>query len=319
MYKIVWGSLSAWQRASYLTFGVLLFLAGCGTIPKTNYHLDPANGRPDRVELASVPFYSQEQYQCGPAALAMVLTYAGVPRTPADMTELVYLPARKGSLQPDMLAATRRVGLLPYTLKAEPDAVLQELAAGHPVVVLLNLRFDILPEWHYAVLNGYDLTSKEIILRSGTEKRAIMTLHDFDHAWAKSGRWAFVALPPDQMPASAKEADYVDAVIALERVSPRSAQVAYAGALATWPGNLIARIGLGNVVYGQHDLIAAESEYRRATIDHPDSGDAWNNLAQVLHELGNNPAALTAADRAIAIGGQRLDIYRATRESINAR
>jgi tetratricopeptide (TPR) repeat protein len=288
-------------------------------MPDADYRAGRASGLPDRVELANVPFYAQEQYQCGPAALAMVLTYAGVSRTPEDMTGLVYLPGRKGSLQPEMLAATRRMGLLPYRLDAEPDAALQELAAGHPVVVLMNLRFDLLPEWHYAVLDGYDLTRQEVILRSGADRRLVMTLHDFDRAWAKSGRWAFVALPPDQIPASATESGYVDAVTALERVSPQSARIAYASALAKWPGDLIARIGLGNLAYGRHDLTAAESEYRRATVDHPDSADAWNNLAQVLHELGNHPAALEAANRAVAIGGPRLATYQATRETIEAR
>lgn len=288
-------------------------------MPEANYHTDLAAGRPDRVELTNVPFYPQEEYQCGPAALAMVLTYAGVSRTPEEMTGLVYLPKRKGSLPPDMLAAARRVGLLTYPLDTEPASVLKELAAGHPVVLLLNLRFDFLPKWHYAVLIGYDLTRKEVVLRSGTDRRLTMTLHDFDHSWTKSGRWAFVVVPPDQIPASATEPDYVDAVIAFDRVSPQSARVAYASALARWPGNLIARIGLGNAAYGQHDLITAESEYRRATLDHPDSGDAWNNLAQVLHELGNDPAALEAADRAVAIGGPRLAIYQATRGSIKVR
>lgn len=306
------------QRTGVGACIVFLILAGCGSVPEANYHADRADGRPAHVELADVPFYPQEQYQCGPATLAMVLTYAGVVRTPEDMTGQVYLPGREGSLQPEMQAATRRAGLLPYTLNTKPDALLQELAAGHPVVVLLNLRFDSLPEWHYAVLVGYDLARKEVVMHSGNNRHLIMTLHDFDHSWAKAGRWAFVAMPPDQIPASAKEPDYVEAAIAFERVSPMLAQLPYTTALARWPGNLIARIGLGNTAYSKHDLIAAESEYRRATIDHPDSGDAWNNLAQVLHELGNDPAALEAADRAVSIGGTRLAIYQSTWGAIEA-
>jgi hypothetical protein len=306
------------QRTRLWICIIFLILAGCGSIPEADYHTNLADGHPTHVELADVPFYPQEQYQCGPAALAMVLTYAGVARTPQDMTGQVYLPGREGSLQPEMLAATRLVGLLPYTLSTEPDALLQELAAGHPVVVLLNLRFDFLPEWHYAVLVGYDLTRKEVVMRSGTNRRLIMALRDFDQSWAKARRWAFVAMPPDQIPASANEPDYVETVIAFERVSPKSARISYSTALARWPDNLVARIGLGNIAYGQRDLVTAESEYRKATIDHPDSGDAWNNLAQVLHELGNDSVALEAADRAVSIGGSRLSIYRSTWDTIDA-
>lgn len=270
------------------------------------------------MELQDVPFYSQEQYQCGPAALAMVLTYAGVPRTPFDLTDQVYLPQRNGSLQPEMLAATRRAGLLAYTLDPEPDALLHELAAGHPVVVLLNLRFDLFPQWHYAVLIGYDLTSREVFLRSGVDRRLVMKLDDFDRSWSKAKRWAFVALTPNQIPATANETTYVEAAIALERVSPESAQVAYATALARWPVNLIARMGLGNAAYRRHELMTAEQEYRRAIIDHPGAADAWNNLAQVLHEQEHNLAALEAVERAVAIGGPRQAIYESTRTAIKA-
>ena len=294
----------------------LLCLAGCAGFPVADYPASRSGDIPGRVELRDVPFYAQAQYQCGPAALAMALTYAGVPRIPADLTEQVFIPGREGSLQAEMLAATRRAGLLAYTLSPASDMLLQELAAGHPVVVLLNLRFDLFPQWHYAVAIGYDLANAEIVLRSGAEARLVMKLDEFDRAWAKAERWAFVALPPDRMPASAIEPAYVQAAIQLERLAPKSARVAYATALAKWPANLIARMGQGNAAYREHELVAAEAEYRRATVDHPEAADAWNNLAQVLHERKDDVAALAAAERAVAIGGQRKAIYESTHAAI---
>lgn len=302
-------------RTRILICAVLLCTAGCAGVPVAD-NSSRREGLPDRVELQDTPFYPQEQYQCGPAALAIVLTNAGVPRTPSDLTDQVYLPRREGSLQAEMLTATRRAGLLAYTLAPEPDALLQELAAGHPVVVLLNLRFEFFPRWHYAVLVGYDLQGKEMVLRSGTDRRLVMKQDDFDRAWARAGRWAFVALPPDQMPAAAGEAAYVDAAAALERVSPESAQLAYAAALTKWPMNLFARMGLGNQAYRRRDLATAEREYRQATVDHPDAADTWNNLAQVLHEQGRDQVALETVERATAIGGQRQAIYASTRAAI---
>lgn len=306
-----------WRSIS-LACVIFPFLAGCAGVQVAEYRASRPEGLPDRVELQNVPFYPQAQYQCGPAALAMALTDAGVFRTPSDLTEQVFLPRRDGSLQPEMLAATRRAGLLAYTLAPEPGALLRELAAKHPVVALLNLRYDFFPQWHYMVLIGYDLTSEEMVLRSGVNGRMVMKLDDFDRSWAKAQRWAFVALPPDQVPATANESAYVDAAIALERVAPESARVAYATALARWPDNLIARMGLGNAAYRQHQQAIAEMEYRRAAADHPDAADAWNNLAQVLHEQERNPEAMEAADRAVAIGGPRQTIYESTREAIKA-
>ena len=248
----------------------------------------------------------------------MALGGAGIERTPQELKDEVYLPRREGSLQPEMLAAARRAGVLPYLLEAQPNALLQEVAAGHPVVVLQNLRFDILPQWHYAVVVGYDLKDGSIVLRSGGERRLTMPIADFDRGWTKAGRWAFVVLPPDRLPATAREDDFVAAAAALELAAPAAARQAYQTALAAWPNNLIARLGLGNVAYHRHDPASAEAEYRRALTDHPDAADAWNNLAQVLHEAGKPREAREAARRAVAIGGIRGKIYQATLATVEA-
>jgi tetratricopeptide (TPR) repeat protein len=283
---------------------------------------------PNSAEIKDVPFYPQEEYQCGPAALASALSFAGVARSPGEMAQQVFLPQRNGSLQAEMLAATRRAGLLPYRLQPDLGAVLQEVAGGHPVIVLQNLRFEYLPIWHYAVLVGFDLSSRDVILRSGTQMRLVDSLKGFESSWSRAGRWAFVALPPGQLPVTAGEEDFVSAAADLERVSPQAAVEAYRGTgtaiaaypagLAKWPLDSVARIGLGNIAYGLNRLPEAEAEYRRATQDHADSADAWNNLAQVLHDLKRDQDAIAAAQRAVAIGGKRQETYRSTLEEIQS-
>ena len=303
---------------AWIVVPLLLCLAACAGLPRAEYGVARPPGIPERAELTDVPFHPQEENQCGPAALATVLDGIGIPRSPQDLTDEVYLPQRQGSLQLEMLAATRRAGVLAYLLEPQFDALLREIAAGHPVVVLENLRLDILPQWHYAVVVGYDLGTDSIVLRSGRERRLVTAFTDFDRAWAKAGRWAFVALPPDRLPATAHESDFVAAAIALERTAPDAARTAYQTALAAWPKNLIARIASGNIAYRRHRLSDAESEYRRATLDHPDAADAWNNLAQVLHETGKRREAREAAQRAVTIGGPRRAIYESTLITIEA-
>jgi tetratricopeptide (TPR) repeat protein len=90
-------------------------------------------------------------------------------------------------------------------------------------------------------------------------------------------------------------------------------------ALANWPDDLVARIGLGNIAYGRHQLPEAQAQYRRATQAHADSGDAWNNLAQVLHELGRDAGGRGL--RTARAGPRRAETqatYRATLEAIQA-
>jgi hypothetical protein len=71
---------------------------------------------PSRVELETFPFYAQDAYQCGPATLAMALTWSGETVTPAELKDQVYSPSRKGSLQLSMVAATRRRGKIAYEI-----------------------------------------------------------------------------------------------------------------------------------------------------------------------------------------------------------
>lgn len=305
------------RRHGSMAACLCLTLAACASLPP-DYDAARLAPMPAQQELTEVPFHPQDEYQCGPAALATAFGSAGVERSPQALTREVYLPQRKGSLQPEMLATTRRAGLLAYRLAPQPSALLQEVAAGHPVVVLQNLRLALLPQWHYAVVVGYDLGDNTIVLRSGRDKRLTMSLAGFDRSWTKAGRWAFVALPPDQLPATAREDDVVAAAAALERASPAAARRAYQMALGAWPLNLAARIGSGNAAYAMHQLDAAQTDYRQATIDHPDAADAWNNLAQVLYETGQWQAARTAARRAVAIGGARLPTYAATLATIEA-
>jgi tetratricopeptide (TPR) repeat protein len=295
-----------------------LLLGGCAALPPADLASIRAGDLPDRRELTEVPFFAQERYQCGPAALAMALAFAGAPRSPQQLVEQVYLPGREGTLQAEMLAATRRAGLLAYPLPPSFAALLAEVAAGHPVIVLENLRFAVWPLWHYAVAVGYDLPSRQLILRSGTERRLLVGESAFLTAWASAGNWAFVALPPATLPATAAEADYLVAAASLERVAPAAAGAAYGAALGRWPDNLAARIGLGNVAYALGHLPQAEAEFRQASRDHPESADAWNNLAQVLHEAGRDAEALAAARQAVSLAGPRRQTYRATLEAIGA-
>jgi tetratricopeptide (TPR) repeat protein len=283
---------------------LLAWLSGCAT-QQTQALLEMRPGQlPQQVELGEVPFYPQEAHQCGPASLAMVLDAGGVKVTPQELTQQVYLPAREGSLQVEMLAATRRNGLLAYGLAPKLEDLLAEVAAGTPVLVLQNLALSWYPVWHYAVVVGYDLRREEIILRSGLERRQLVPLTTFERTWARSGYWAMLALPPGGMPPTATETAYVAAAIALEKnVPPETIATSYEAALERWPHNLAARIGLGNAAYAGGDMRRAEKAYRQATLDHPESAIAFNNLAQALADQKRYPEALDAAHLAVSLGG----------------
>jgi Peptidase_C39 like family/Tetratricopeptide repeat len=298
---------------------VLCLLSGCVSLPQSEaLRRTGGAGLPPRVELDTVPFFAQEEYQCGPAALAMALNAAGVTTTPAALAGEVYIPARHGSLQVEMLAAARRHGLIAYELEPQLKDVLTEVAAGNPVVVLQNLGlWAFHPYWHYAVVIGYDLDRDEILLHSGARARRAMTLGLFEFLWLGGGRWAMVALPPGRLPASAREAKYAAAAAALERSGHiAAAQLSYAALLRRWPTDLIGMMGMGNTAYVLGHVAQAEAAFRKATVAHPLAAAAFNNLAQTLADQGKLDAALDAARKAVSFGGANLPTAQATLKEI---
>ncbi len=310
--------LAAWPAVA-LSILILLSTAGCAIVPQRSgagpgqaQGAQPRPSAPLRAEIPGVPFFPQDDDLCGPAALATVLQAGGIERTPAQLEPQVYLPGRQGSLQVEMLGAARRAGAVPYVLQPSAQAVWQEVAAGHPVIVLQDLGTPLRPRWHYAVVVGFDRLEDRITLRSGTLRRLDMGLADFERSWSRGGRWAFVTLPPGKLPATASQANYLAALVDFERVSPALAPQGYARALQAWPRSLLARLALGNAAYRQGDLETAATHYRQVVQDDPEAADAWNNLALALHQQGHHDQALRAAHRALALGGARSVTYART-------
>ncbi|MDB5825479.1 MAG: tetratricopeptide repeat protein [Herminiimonas sp.] len=296
-----------------------LGLGGCAT---QTYALlgKPDAGLPRHAEISSTPFFAQERYQCGPATLAMALGAAGFKVEPDSLVSQVYVPQREGSFAPEMLAATRRNGALAMTIPPRMTALLTEVAAGNPVVVLENLSLPILPVWHYAVVIGYDLDRQEVVLRSGTIERLEMSLSTFEHTWSRGDYWGMVALPPGRLPATAEEGNTAEALVAFEQAGGAArVRPTWDAALKRWPHNLTMQIGSGNAAYAAGDKAAAAQAFRTASEDHPDSAPAFNNLASVLADMGQLDLARDAADKAIALGGPWRETALATKAEIEAR
>jgi hypothetical protein len=300
-----------------LVFVCAAMVSGCADLlPQTgalSEGLPP--GLPERAELTAVPFFPQSEYQCGPAALATALAAAGVKVTPEDLVPEVYLPERKGSLQIEMLAAARRHGLVSYQLAPSFADLLREISSGTPVIVLQNLG--LVDGWHYAVAIGYDYARGELILRSGTNERQLLSFAMHELAWKRSGYWAMVAVPPDRIPASAEESRWLASIAALERAGDaKSARIAYSTFLGRWPDNVNAAIGLANAHHALGELDAAERVLRTAAQREPGSVIVLNNLAQTLSDLERNQEALAVIERAAAAGGPFAEAVQQTRQTI---
>ncbi|WP_162299964.1 PA2778 family cysteine peptidase [Kineobactrum sediminis] len=253
------------------------------------------------TELSAVPFFAQEDYQCGPAALATVLSWSGVTITTDELNRQVYLPGREGSLQLELVAASRRAQRLPFILTATPQALFTELAAGHPVLVLQNLAISALPQWHYAVVVGYDPQRQRVLLRSGTQERRWESYTRFMASWRRGAYWAMAILPPGQLPASIS-ADSAAIEIARNEplLAPDTTLQAWEGALARWPDHPDIVFGTANARRQADALPSAAHLYNRLLEHNPAHLAARNNFADLLLHAGCPHAAQAIIAPALA-------------------
>ncbi len=290
---------------------LLLLLTGCAS---QHYRAiqDHPGDLSSQARIEDVPFYPQEKFYCGPAALAMMLNWAEFTTTQEKVAEQVYTPGRKGTLPTDLLSGARRHGALAVEVASLRD-MLGEIAAGNPVLVFQNLGLPLWPQWHFAVAFEYDLSNNTIVLHSGTEERHEININAFEKTWARADYWAITVTPPDQLPVHASVSATLDAASGLERAGQLTA--AYEGYQAIgqrWPDNITAHIGLGNTLYSQGNYSGAADSYKAALQIDPEYAPAWNNLAYSLLEAGEYDVAIAAARQAIQHAGENSKNYQQT-------
>jgi tetratricopeptide (TPR) repeat protein len=291
------------KTSMLLKSGMLVFafmLSSCAATGVREVTIDPK--LPRYSELKQTPFFPQQEYHCGPAALATALHAVDIRVSPDTLAPEVYIPSRKGSLQIEMLAAARRHGALAVKIAPDLGAVLKEIAVGNVVVVMQNLGLSWAPSWHYAVVVGYDLDKELMWLRSGTYERFEMSLSTFQRTWARSQYWAFVAMRPGSLPATAGLDSVIQALVAFEKnASVGDKTLAYTAAVKRWPDNLVLLMGLGNSAFMAGDLTAAASAFSTAIEKHPESAAAYNNYANVLLAQRKYREAKVAAEHGLQL------------------
>ncbi len=274
----------------------LFILSGCGA------GLDDVRIEQGTVvELGETPFYPQEMYQCGPASLAMLLGASEVTIDPDILASQVYLPGRKGSLQLELISTGRQYGRIPYIIDSQLSALISELGAGRPVLVLQNLGLNIFPVYHYAVVIGA-LPPDKLVLRSGTTRRLVVDADHFLASWRRAGSWGMVVLNPGELPEAPDPVRYLEAVSSFE-ISGNipEAELAYRAACSAWPGNQTARVALGNNYLRQARYQEAALIFRELLAINPNHVAASNNLAEALVKRGCYEQALAVINRTVTI------------------
>lgn len=195
-----------------LTIGLgVLLLIGCVKLPlpgSTERYLEIRSEQvqqsadyldfPGQAVHVVVPFFPDGTDQCGPATLASILTYWGIPSEPAVLKAEIYRPQVGGTLPIDFLLAVEDRGLKANVSGGTLKRLKAELDAHHPVVALLNLGWLVFPQGHYVVITGYDERQQGVYMHSGLARDLFVPYAQLFSDWEKTGRWMLQVQPMER-------------------------------------------------------------------------------------------------------------------------
>lgn len=284
-------------RLFFTTF-CLVGLAACSSFPVGIRTVDADVA----IALEGTPFFPQTLYQCGPAALATILSDSDVEVLPEVLVSQVFIPSKKGSIRPEMIATVRRFERLPYVIDGTLQAILDELKAGRPVLIMQNLGLSWSPRWHYAVVVGYSPVTDEWQLRSGIERVRLTSTRTLLYTWRRADYWALVALHADELPANPDSEKLIRVISGLEQTGHQhTALHAWRTLSAAFPDNALALLGQANAELAENNLHVARDKFRVAVKLDPTLLAARNNLAMTELGLGEMDQALMTIRSAIAV------------------
>ncbi len=137
--------------------------------------------------IKGVPFYPQEDYQCGPASLAAVLNFWGVPVSPDDVAKEIYSQSARGTLGIDMVFYAQSKGLEASSYSGGLEDLRRKIDANQPAIVLVDEGFSLFREDHFMVVIGYN--EEGFIVNSGKKEGVFVSSKDFLKTWEKARFW----------------------------------------------------------------------------------------------------------------------------------
>jgi ABC-type bacteriocin/lantibiotic exporter with double-glycine peptidase domain len=108
------------------------------------------------LEIEGVPFTRQDSQFCGPASLASVMTFYGVPENQKTIGAAVYSEKLQGALITDLERYARQKGFETKSGQGTVEELKTEMDRRRPVIVLVDFGFWVVSKPHYLVVIGYD-------------------------------------------------------------------------------------------------------------------------------------------------------------------
>lgn len=284
---------------------LLVLLTACQTPPQTRQLQSSPPDIARQHLIAQVPFYPQQDYFCGPTTLAEVAGFYGLNTSPEAIAPNTFIPGRQGTLQIEMAAATRQLGMLAYVQPSATMAQLLSLVAEDiPLIVLQNNSIAWLPQWHYAVVIGYDLDKEDVMLHSGVTPNHRLNFATFERTWQRGSHWLLAMLPPEKSSALLEPFLYTKASQDLLSTNQTLAGVvALKTATKQWPEYWLPYFLLGNHYFSAQPKQAA-NWFKQGLALAMQQVSYLNNYALLLSSLACHDKATALIEKALLLKPQ---------------
>ncbi len=172
----------------------VLALSGCG--PRRSSVLKALNeGRARGVLIKDVPGFIQDDYMCGPAALASVMAFYGEQTGPDEIARAAYLKGLKGTLMVDLLIYAKGRGFNASYYRGGMDDLREKLKDGRPLILFLNAGRGLTERGHYITVFGYSDAADAVVAHTGIEKEAVLGYKELESTWETTNFSTLIITP----------------------------------------------------------------------------------------------------------------------------
>ena len=174
-----------------LSILVVVFILLCSCAP---HYSVPENAK----IIPGVPFYPQEDYQCGPASLATVMNYwqarsnkekIGV----KEITDAIYSRGARGVLPSDLENYPVTRGFITHQFEGSIEDLRGHVDQGIPVIIFVDQGLSIYQVNHFMVVTGY--TDNGVVVNDGRREKEVITNSRLEKTWKRTGYWALRVVP----------------------------------------------------------------------------------------------------------------------------
>ena len=245
-----------------------------------------------------------------------MLAHAGAAVDADDLVREVYVEGLRGSLQPELLGATRRHGFIPYVLAPDAGALVAELAAAPARARAAEPRVGARARVALRRRRRRGRRRRDPALRhasSGASSAAhvscaLGSAARTGHSWR---------VEPGELPATATAGAYVRALAGAEPLlGAAAAERGYRAALERWPSDELVLFAAAGHRHARRRPRRRYGALPPAPCAAPQHAAARNNLANVLAARGCHAEALAEARAALAAIAPTDELGAAVRDTV---